>query len=93
MTKQDLIKRVCKRGNYIPDEIATVINITFEEIKAIIKEGEKLSLRGFGTFYPHHAPDKVARNLSTNTAVNVPAHIVPKLKPCKSWKTDINKKQ
>lgn len=43
--------------------------------------GENIYLRGFGTFLLKQKAEKVARNISKNTTIVVPAHTVPAFKP------------
>ena len=47
--------------------------------------GENVYLRGFGTFHIKHRAEKVARNISKNTTIVIPAHNVPAFKPAKEF--------
>ena len=51
INKQELIRRVCQQVN--PDEkvIEEILDATLEEIYQSLKQGERVNLRNFGTFY------------------------------------------
>lgn len=50
-------------------------------IDSMIK-GNEIFLRGFGTFALKKRAEKTARNISKNTTLIIPAHFIPKFKPC-----------
>ena len=91
MTKADIISAVSKKTGV---ERAAV-QVTIEELMNAIKEnmakGENIYLRGFGTFELVKRAEKTARNISKNTTVIVPAHYIPKFKPCPEFKESVKK--
>lgn len=47
--------------------------------------GNEVFLRGFGSFIIKKRAEKVARNISKNTTITIPAHSIPAFKPAKSF--------
>ena len=56
-----------------------------EQVRQALIGGENVYLRGFGTFNRKHRAEKVARNISKNTTIKVPAHDIPAFKPSKEF--------
>ena len=56
-----------------------------ENVKGSMASGEYVYLRGFVTFHIKHRAEKVARNISKNTTIVIPAHNVPAFKPAKEF--------
>ena len=50
-----------------------------------LASGENVYLRGFGSFIVKKRATKVARNISKNTTITIPAHDIPAFKPAKSF--------
>jgi DNA-binding protein HU-beta len=48
---KDLVRLVAQQVDRDPDEVARIIDATFEELYAAIKRGQSVSVRGFGSFY------------------------------------------
>ncbi len=48
---KDLVRLVAQQVDRDPDEVARIIDATFEELYAAIKRGQSVSVRGFGAFY------------------------------------------
>ncbi|MCQ2295164.1 MAG: integration host factor subunit beta [Bacteroidales bacterium] len=85
MTKAEIVAEVARRTGI--ERVA--VQVTIEEMMNTIKEnminGENVYLRGFGTFELKQRAEKTARNITKNTTVIVPAHKIPKFKPCKEF--------
>lgn len=74
-SKTDLIKAVIEKTQW-PENTATFgVNSTLEAI-AQLATGNKLIIRGFGTFEVKHKPARTARNVRTGLPVEVPARSV-----------------
>lgn len=93
MTRHDISKLVAKRGGYIAKEVDNIIVMALEEIRNAVANGEKVTLRGFATVHPHLSPAKYVRDISRGKAVTLPARYIPKFKPCKQWREELEKKQ
>lgn len=86
MTKAELVKRISDKTNVNHDDVLTVVEEFMNSVKVVLARGENIYLRGFGTFELKERKQKVARNISTNTQLVVPAHNIPFFKPCKTFK-------
>lgn len=56
-----------------------------ETVKDSMVAGDEVFLRGFGSFIIKKRAKKVARNISKNTTIVIPAHSVPAFKPAKTF--------
>ncbi len=87
LTKAELIERLHDRINLNRTDIHEVIDLLFEEIKAGMKKGQIIELRGFGTFETRVRKGKQrARNPKTGEIVNVKTHGVAVFRPGKKLK-------
>ena len=63
-----------------------------DTIKSNMIKGENIYLRGFGTFLLKKRAEKTGRNISKNTTVKIPAHMIPAFKPAKEFVAEIKTK-
>lgn len=91
MTKADLISEVSRTAELSKKDAENIVNIFLDRIVDALKEGEKIELRGFGSFKLRRRNSRVGRNPRTSEAVQVPAKKVPYFKPGKDLKKLINK--
>ena len=61
------------------------IELDPESIKDSLTANKNVYLRGFGSFIVKKRAEKVARNISKNTTITIPAHNIPAFKPAKSF--------
>ncbi len=86
MTKVDIINEVAKKTGMEKVAVARVIQGFMDGVKTSLKKGENVYLRGFGSFVIKKRAKKVARNISKNTTITIPAHNVPAFKAAKAFK-------
>ena len=91
MTKADLISEVSRTAELSKKDAENIVNVFLDRIVDALKEGEKIELRGFGSFKLRRRNSRVGRNPRTSEAVQVPAKKVPYFKPGKDLKKLINK--
>lgn len=89
MTKADIISEIAKSTGVDKTTVATVIEGFMESVKGSMASGENVYLRGFGTFLIKRRAEKVARNISKNTTIIIPAHNIPAFKPAKDFQKSI----
>ncbi len=77
MTKAALVEQVARISNLTKKETEGVLSAIFEQIADALARGDKVELRGFGSFRVRHRRAKRGRNPKTGSAVNVPAKRVP----------------
>lgn len=82
MTKSELITLLAAR---YPQLVAKDAEVAVNAILAAMSEsligGQRIEIRGFGTFQINHRPPRTGRNPSTGEQVQVPAKYVPHFKP------------
>lgn len=92
MTKADLAKKVANTHNLTQKEALAVINAILDTITGSLAKGDKVELRGFGSFYTKDRNSRTARNPKTGEKVHVPAKRVPSFKASKSLKEMVSKR-
>ncbi len=90
MTKADLIDEVAKVSNLTKKESETIVNTVFENITEALVKGDKVELRGFGSFRIRHRNARKGRNPKTGTSVSVPEKRVPFFKVGKRLREHVN---
>ncbi len=90
MTKADLIDEVAKVSNLTKKESETIVNTVFENITEALAKGDKVELRGFGSFRIRHRNARKGRNPKTGTSVSVPEKRVPFFKVGKRLREHVN---
>lgn len=83
MTKADVIAAVSEKTGIEKADVSTALESFFEVVKDNLAGGENIYIRGFGSFINKQRAAKIARNISKNTAIEIPAHSVPSFKPAK----------
>jgi len=86
MTKSELVSAVAEKAGIRKKDAEASINAFIEVVTEALKKGDKVEIRGFGTFLMKERAPRVARNPKTGEKVNVPAKLVPAFKPGKDLK-------
>ena len=81
MTKSDIVKQIAEKTGFEKEIVSAVVENFMEQVRSSLIHGENIYLRGFGTFLLKQRAEKVARNISKNTTIVVPAHKIPAFKP------------
>ena len=89
MTKADIVSEIAKKTGVEKNQIQTIVEAFMEEVKISLEKEENVYLRGFGSFIIKKRAEKVARNISKNTTITIPAHNIPAFKPAKSFTAKI----
>jgi integration host factor subunit beta len=90
MTKAELVEDVAKAAELTKKDAERLVEIVFESIIETLNHGEKIELRGFGSFRVRERGARRGRNPKTGDPVNIPAKRVPYFKPGKELKELIN---
>ena len=91
MKKADLVEKVAKEADMTKKDAEKLVEIIFDSIVSTLNEGEKIELRGFGSFRVRERNARKGRNPKTGEAVKIPAKRVAYFKPGKDLKDLINK--
>ena len=89
MTKADIVSEIAKQTGVEKNQIQTIVEAFMDQVKESLKKEENVYLRGFGSFIIKKRAEKVARNISKNTTITIPAHNIPAFKPAKSFTAKI----
>ena len=90
MNKGDLINKVAEDANMTKNQAAEVLNCVFESITETLKDGNKVSLVGFGTFTLNERKARTGRNPQTGASIEIPSKNVIKFKPGKDLADRVN---
>ncbi len=85
MRKLELINKVSKVTGIDRQDVDETVEATIHTIKQSLINGDSVFIRGFGSFINKKRARKIARNISTNTALILEAHYVPSFKPSKKF--------
>lgn len=83
MTKVDLTDRVTALGDLTRRDSEVIVETMFDAIVGALKAGDKVEIRGFGSFRTRQRNSRTGRNPKTGASVSVPAKRVPFFKPSK----------
>lgn len=90
MTKAELVEMVASSTQLTKKHAEIIVNTVFESIVDSLKSGEKIELRGFGSFRIRQRGSRVGRNPKTGAQVPVPAKRIPYFKPGKELRELLN---
>ena len=90
MTKAELVEDVARAAELTKKDAERLVEIVFESIIDTLNQGEKIELRGFGSFRVRERGARRGRNPKTGDPVDIPATRVPYFKPGKELKELIN---
>ena len=85
MTKAEIVAEIAKQTGVEKTVVMSVVEAFMESVKDSMIAGNEVFLRGFGSFIIKKRAKKVARNISKNTTITIPAHSIPAFKPAKSF--------
>ena len=90
MTKAELIEDVSRVAELSRKDSETIVETIFESIVKSLRTGDKIEIRGFGSFRTRQRNPRIGRNPKTGARVDVPAKKIPYFKPSKELKDLVN---
>jgi integration host factor subunit beta len=90
MTKADLIDDVSRAVEMSRKDSEVIVETIFESIVKSLRTGDKIEIRGFGSFRTRQRKARIGRNPKTGARVDVPAKKIPFFKPSKELKDLVN---
>ncbi len=94
MTKSELIDLLAEHQKHLAHlDVELGVKSIIEQMSAALASGERIEIRGFGSFSLHHRAPRMGRNPKTGEAVALPGKHVPHFKPGKALRerVDYNK--
>jgi integration host factor subunit beta len=89
MTKADLVEMVAESSDLPRKQADEVVRVILESITAALSRGEKVELRGFGSFRIRRRGERNGRNPKTGDKVHVPPKKIPYFKPGKHLREEL----
>ena len=91
MTKSELIEILSQRqGHLKADDVDLAVKSLLEMMGGSLSEGERIEIRGFGSFSLHYRPPRTGRNPKSGDAVALPGKHVPHFKPGKELRDRVS---
>jgi integration host factor subunit beta len=90
MTKAELVDQVARTTQLTKKHAEVMVNTVFDSIVDSLKEGEKIELRGFGSFRIRQRGSRTGRNPKNGARVEVPSKSIPYFKPGKELRELLN---
>ena len=91
MTKSELIEVLARKQPQLAyRDIELAVKTILEYMSASLSSGERIEIRGFGSFSLHFRPARSGRNPKSGEPVSLPAKYVPHFKPGKELRERVN---
>jgi integration host factor subunit beta len=91
MTKSELIEIIAQKQKHLSyKDIEFAVKTMIEQMAQALSSGERIEIRGFGSFSLHYRPPRMGRNPKTGTPVPLVGKHVPHFKPGKELRERVN---
>jgi len=91
MTKAEIVNEIANNTGVDKVTVLRVVESFMDEVRNSLSSNENVYLRGFGSFVVKQRAEKVARNISKNVTITIPAHVIPSFKPAKTFIESVKK--
>jgi integration host factor subunit beta len=93
MTKSELIEKMTsKQPDLLYKDVEVAVKSILGQMADALSSGERIEIRGFGSFSLHSRSARMGRNPKTGEAVSLPGKSVPHFKPGKELRDRVNNK-
>jgi len=90
MTKADLIEEVAQVVEVTRKDAEVIVDTVFKSVVDSLKGGDKVEIRGFGSFRTRQRQGRIGRNPKSGEKVDVPPKTIPFFKPSKELRDVVN---
>lgn len=91
MTKSELIEQLAaEQGHLAYKDVELAVRCVLEQMSNALAGGERIEIRGFGSFSLHYRPPRIGRNPKTGDSVALAGKHVPHFKPGKELRDRVN---
>ena len=91
MLKSELVRALNEK---LPElqirDVKLALNCMLRQMADALTQGQRIEIRGFGSFDRHRRPPRLARNPKSGEGINLPAKVVVHFKPGKDMKVRVN---
>jgi integration host factor subunit beta len=91
MTKSELIEVIAREQSHLAyRDVELAVKCMIEQMSQALATGDRIEIRGFGSFSLHFRPPRVGRNPKTGESVRLAGKYVPHFKPGKELRERVN---
>ena len=91
MTKSELIERITSRHPQLSNkDIELAVKTILDTMSQALSQGDRIEIRGFGSFSLHFRSPRLGRNPKTGESVQLRGKYVPHFKPGKELREQVN---
>ena len=91
MTKSELIEALGLRQSHLKaEDVDLAVKTMLEQMSGALAHGDRIEIRGFGSFSLHYRPPRIGRNPKTGDSVALPGKHVPHFKPGKELRERVS---
>ncbi|MAL98509.1 integration host factor subunit beta [Hydrocarboniclastica marina] len=91
MTKSELVEIIASKQTQLSvKDVELAVKTIIEHMSQSLADGQRIEIRGFGSFSLHYRAPRTGRNPKTGEAVQLPAKYVPHFKPGKELREQVN---
>lgn len=91
MMKSELIERIARKQSHLAyKDVELAVKSLLEQMSNSLSNGDRIEIRGFGSFSLHYRPPRSGRNPKTGDSVSLPGKFVPHFKPGKELRERVN---
>ena len=94
MTKSELIELIAAKQSHLPaKDVELAVKQVLEIMSDALAQGQRIEIRGFGSFSLHYRAPRVGRNPKTGQSVSLDGKFVPHFKPGKELRDRVNEEE
>ncbi len=91
MNKSELIEKIATKNSSLPlKTVESAVKILLEQLSDSLEQGQRIEVRGFGSFSLHYRKPRQGRNPKTGEIVSLTGKFVPHFKPGKELRDRVN---
>lgn len=91
MMKSELIELMARKQNHLAyKDVELAVKSLLDQMSEALATGDRIEIRGFGSFSLHFRPPRAGRNPKTGDSVSLPGKYVPHFKPGKELRERVN---
>ncbi len=91
MTKSELIEVIAREQSHLAyRDVELAVKCMIEQMSQSLASGNRIEIRGFGSFSLHYRPPRMGRNPKTGESVQLAGKYVPHFKPGKQLRERVN---
>ncbi|MBI79605.1 MAG: integration host factor subunit beta [Pseudomonadota bacterium] len=91
MTKSEFIELIASKQTHLPlKDVELAVKHILEVMSDTLAKGDRIEIRGFGSFALHYRPPRMGRNPKTGEPVSLSGRYVPHFKPGKDLRDRVN---